>query len=186
MRIKSVLLSLCIAAILAACSPGADLPPLPQGQGRAYTLGPGDQLRIITYGEDQLTGDFVVNDGGNIEVPLLGTVKAEGLTVSQLQVEMADELKSRQLIKTPSVAIEVSQYRPVFVLGEVAKPGSYPYQPDMTVLTAVALAGGFTYRAVKDTQSVTRAMDGHASESRASPQSLLRPGDVVNVFERHF
>ena len=186
MRIKSILLCLCVAITLAACSPGADLPPLPQNESQAYTLGPGDQLRIITYGEDQLTGDFVVNDGGNIEVPLLGAVKAAGFTVSQLQVEMADELKSRQLIKTPSVAIEVSQYRPIFVLGEVAKPGSYPYQPEMTVLTAVALAGGFTYRAVKDTQSVTRAAVGQATESRATPRSLLRPGDVVNVFERHF
>ena len=172
--------------MLSACSPGADLPPLPQSEASAYTLGPGDQLRVITYGEDQLTGDFVVNDGGNIEVPLLGAVRAAGLTVSQLQVAMADELKSRQLIKTPSVAVEVSQYRPIFVLGEVSRPGSYPYQPDMTVLTAVALAGGFTYRAVKNTESVTRAEAGHATEHRATPQSLLRPGDVVNVYERHF
>jgi polysaccharide export outer membrane protein len=186
MRIKPVMFSLCIAAMLTACSPGADLPLLPQDQGRGYTLGPGDQLRIITYGEDQLTGDFTVNDGGNIEVPLLGTVKAKGLSVAQLQVEVANDLKSRQLIKAPSVAIEVSQYRPVFVLGEVVKPGSYPYQPEMTILTAIALAGGFTYRAVKDTQSVTRAAGGHASEFRATPQSLLQPGDVVNVFERHF
>jgi polysaccharide export outer membrane protein len=99
---------------------------------------------------------------------------------------MVAALKSRELIKTPSVAVEISQYRPIFVLGEVSRPGSYAYQPDMTVLTAVALAGGFTYRAVKATQSVTRAADGQATENRATPQSLLRPGDVVNVFERHF
>ena len=185
-RIRSTLISLSMATMLSACAPGADLTPLPQNTGRAYTLGPGDHLRVITYGEDQLTGDFVVNDAGNIEVPLLGAVPAAGLTVSQLQVGMADELKSRQLIKTPSVAVEISQYRPIFVLGEVARPGSYPYQPDMTVLTAVALAGGFTYRAVKATESVTRASAEQASENRATPQSLLRPGDVVNVFERHF
>ena len=181
-----ILLCLAMSVALSACAPGADLPPLPPGTGRAYTLGPGDRLRVITYGEEQLTGDFIVNDAGNIEVPLLGTVKTAGLTVSQLQDEMVEALKSRELIKTPSVAVEVSQYRPIFVLGEVTRPGSYPYQPDMTVLTAVALAGGFTYRAVKATQSVTRAAEGQATESRASPQSLLRPGDVVSVYERHF
>ncbi len=181
-----ILMAGALAVIVAGCSPGSDLPPLPQNHLQAYTLGTGDQLRVITYGEEQLTGDFVVNDGGNIEVPLLGTVKAAGLTVTQLQAEMTDALTSRQLLKTPSVAVEVSQYRPIFVLGEVSRPGSYAYQPDMTVLTAVALAGGFTYRAVKDTQSVTRAASDHAAENRASPQSMLRPGDVVNVFERHF
>jgi polysaccharide export outer membrane protein len=186
MHTRVILLCLAMSVALSACAPGANLPPLPPSSGRTYTLGPGDRLRVITYGEDQLTGDFVVNDAGNIEVPLLGTVSAQGRTVSQLQDEMVAALKSRELIKTPSVAVEISQYRPIFVLGEVSRPGSYAYQPDMTVLTAVALAGGFTYRAVKATQSVTRAADGNATENRATPQSLLRPGDVVNVFERHF
>ena len=186
MHARLILLSLGTSMALSACAPGANLPPMPRSETRAYTLGPGDRLRVITYGEDQLTGDFVVNDAGNIEVPLLGTVKTEGLTVSQLQVEMVAALKSRELIKTPSVAVEVSQYRPIFVLGEVSRPGSYAYQPKMTVLTAVALAGGFTYRAVKATQSVTRAAEGQATENRATPQSLLLPGDVVDVWERHF
>lgn len=186
MHTRLILLSLGAAMALSACAPGANLPPLPASESGAYNLGPGDRLRVITYGEEQLTGDFVVNDAGNIEVPLLGTVEAQGLMVSQLQAEMAAALKSRELIKTPSVAVEISQYRPVFVLGEVARPGSYAYQPKMTVLTAVALAGGFTYRAVKASQSVTRAAEGKATENRATPQSLLLPGDVVDVWERHF
>ncbi len=186
MHLRSVSLGLAASMTLSACAPGANLPPLPQNEGRPYALGPGDQLRVITYGEEQLTGDFIVNDAGDIEVPLLGGVKTKGLTVAQLQDEMTAELKSRKLIRTPSVAVEVSRYRPIFVLGEVSRPGSYPYQPDMTVLTAVALAGGFTYRAVKATQSVTRASSGQATESRATPQSLLQPGDVVDVLERHF
>ncbi len=185
-RKTSAIVGAAFTLAIAGCSPGADLPMLPDDGTRAYTLGPGDQLRVITYGEDQLTGDFTVNDGGNIQVPLLGAVKVAGLTVPEVQTEMTGLLSRGQILKNPSIAVEVSQYRPIFILGEVSKPGSYPYQPEMTVLTAVALAGGFTYRAVQDRESVTRATNGHAVESQATRQSILRPGDVVTVFERHF
>ena len=90
------------------------------------------------------------------------------------------------MFKQPSVAVEVVQYRPIFILGEVKKPGQYKYQPGMTVLTAVAIAGGFTYRAVEDTFSVVRTASGKTIEARASRQSLLETGDVVTVYERHF
>lgn len=170
----------------ASCAPGGDLPPLPPPSDTAYRLGPGDQVRIITFGEQQLTGDFRVSDSGLIAVPLLGPIKASGLTSRQLGEVIAAELKRRKLFQDPSVTVEITDYRPIFILGEINKPGQYPYQPGMTVLTAVAIAGGFTYRAVQDRVSVLRKENGIPTESLATGAALLQPGDVVTIFERRF
>lgn len=179
---------LAVAALmaLAACSPGRDLAPLPEFHSDIYRLGGGDQVRIITFGEDQLTGEFRVDDQGRIALPLLGGVKAEGLTPQQLEDYVGSELRKRNLLKDASVSVEVLAYRPIFVLGEVAKPGQYPYQPGMTVLTSVAVAGGFTYRAVQDYESVVRTIKGDATEGLVKPSSFVAPGDVIKVFERRF
>ncbi len=179
-------LQLCVLSFLAACAPWSDLPPLPDYQASAYRLGGGDQIRIITYGEDQLTGEFRVDDQGRIAVPLLGGVQAAGLTPQQLEERLAGELRQHNLMRNPSVSVEVLAYRPIFVLGEVAKPGQYPFQPGMTVLTSAAIAGGFTYRAVQDHAAVIRTTSGKAVEGLAVPSTLLAPGDVVKVFERQF
>lgn len=170
----------------ASCAPGGDLPPLPPLSDAAYRLGPGDQVRIITFGEQQLTGDFKVSDSGVIALPLLGPIQASGLTSRQLADVIAVELKRRKLFRDPSVVVEISAYRPIFILGEVSKPGQYPYQPGMTVLTAVAVAGGFTYRAVQDDASVLRSNGGKPEEGLATGATLLQPGDVVTIFERRF
>lgn len=173
--------------VLAACgTPGDNLPPIPTAQNDVYRLGAGDQVRIITFSDEQLTGDFRVNDSGNIALPLIGPVKAEGLTTNQLEGTVAQVLKQKNLYRDPSVAVEVISYRPVFVLGEVSKPGQFPYQPGMSLITSVAVAGGFTYRAVDDMGSIVRTVDGKPEEFRASRQTLLRPGDVVTIYERHF
>ncbi len=147
-------------AMLAACAPGRGLAPLPPTSDAAYRLGPGDRVRVITFGEQQLTGEFRVSDNGTIAVPLIGTAKASGLTSRQLAEGIGAELQRRNLFKDPSVVVEVVEYRPIFVLGEVSKPGEFPYQPNMTVLTAVAVAGGFTYRAVEDRAAVVRTVRG--------------------------
>ena len=171
---------------LAACAPGENLPPISEYHNTGYKLGVGDQIRIITFGEDQLTGNFRVDDRGNISLPLLGDVHAEGLTPEQVGTLVSNELKQRKLLQDPSVAVEVAAYRPVFVLGEVAKPGQYAYQPGMTMLTTVAIAGGFTYRGVQDYASVVRTTDHEAVEGKVTPLSFIAPGDVVNVYERRF
>ena len=181
----------CLVVLLAGCAPGRDLPPLPAADA-TYRLGPGDAVRLIVFGEDQLSGEFHVNDSGRIALPLVGAVPAAGLTPAGLQTAVVAALRNASLLREPSVAAEVTTYRPIFVLGEVNKPGQYPYQPGMTVVTAAAVAGGFTYRAIEDYAAVLRTYSGgdgggsRVLEGKATRQTLVQPGDVITVFERRF
>lgn len=178
-----------VVAVLSGCSNAPSLPPLYDGATGDYRLGAGDQVRVITYDEPQLSNTFVVGEDGTIAFPLVGMVHVAGLEVPALATVLADRLREKGLLTHPSVSAEVSVYRPVFVLGEVAHPGQYPYQPGMNMLTAAALAGGFTYRAVKDHAGVVRrgAGEGAASvEGRVGRGSPLEPGDVVTIYERYF
>lgn len=177
---------LALLATMSACAPGANLPVLTVSKAQTYALGVDDQIRVITYGEDQLSEDFRIDDSGNIAVPLLGTVHAAGLSTRALGERIATELEAKKLLRSPSVSVEVTAYRPIFVLGEVAKPGQYPYQPSMTMLTAVAAAGGFTYRAVQGYSYVVRQGEHEAHEGKLLPQSYVEPGDVIKVYERSF
>jgi len=183
-RLPAIGLAACLA--LSACAPGADLPPLPTTTATAYTLGPGEEVRVTIFGQTQLTGLFTVSDRGTISVPLLGDVPAEGQTTGQLSQTIATALRQRKLLNDPSVAVEITKYRPVFILGEVEKPGQYPFEPGMTALTLVAVAGGFTYRAQTGYVSVLRKVDGQVTEGRAPRGEEIEPGDVVTVFERYF
>jgi polysaccharide biosynthesis/export protein len=176
-----------LGAVLAAgCAPGRDLPPLPAAASTGYRLGAGDAVRLITFGEDALTGEFHVNDSGAIAMPLIGPVHAAGLTTRELEAAVTAALRHANMLRAPSVAAEITAYRPIFVLGEVNKPGQYPYQPGMTVVTAAAVAGGFTYRAVEAYASVVRTQDGQATEGKAMRQAFVQPGDVITIFERRF
>ncbi|HEY1933485.1 MAG TPA: polysaccharide biosynthesis/export family protein [Acetobacteraceae bacterium] len=177
---------LCLLLLLLfGCAPGRGLPPIPPGSSE-YRLGAGDSVRLTVFGEDQLTGEYRVGDSGSIAVPLLGEVRAAGLTPVALQRLVTAALTRDKLLRDPSVVAEVTAYRPIFVLGEVNKPGEFPYQPGMTVVTAAAVAGGFTYRAVQSYASVVRTIDGHAVEGKATRQTYLQPGDVITVYERWF
>ena len=191
--LKAILIPALLAvAPLSACAPGGNLPEVADYGVRNYKLGAGDQIRIITFGEDQLTGEFRVDDRGRIALPLLGSVQASGLTPEELDRKIEDGLREKKLLRSPSVSVEILAYRPVFVLGEVAKPGQYPYQPGMTMLTTVAIAGGFTYRGVQDYAEVVRtannatAGSGKAVEGKITPSSYVAPGDVIKVLERRF
>jgi polysaccharide export outer membrane protein len=172
--------------LLAACSPGSGLPPLAATTPGPYRLGVGDEMRVITFGEERLTGQFKVNDRGEIAVPLLGTIRANGLTTTELEKSISKQLTDKKVLLDPSVSVEVLKYRPVFILGEVSKPGEYPYQPGMTVLTAVAIAGGFTYRAETDYASILRTTDKQPVEGRVPRGMEVRPGDVIDIYERYF
>jgi polysaccharide biosynthesis/export protein len=185
-RVASVIL---VALSVTGCMPGGDLPNLPPASNVQYRLGSGDQIRVITYNETQLSNTFTVGDNGTISLPLVGTVEASGMTAGELASNISSTLEKKQLISDPSVSVEVTTYRPIAVLGEVNHPGEYPYQPGMTMLTAVALAGGFTYRAITGYASDVRhegQMDGHAVTGLIEPDSNLKPGDVVTIFQRYF
>jgi polysaccharide export outer membrane protein len=171
---------------LAACAPVHGLPDLPPTAPTAYRLGPGDVVRLITFGEENLTGEFRVGDSGTIALPLVGQVHAAGLSPEELGTQVGQVLVKANLLRAPSVSVEIITYRPIFVLGEVSKPGQYPYQPSMTVVTAAAVAGGFTYRAIEDYAAVVRTENGVATEGKATRQTFVQPGDVITIFERRF
>ena len=185
-RRSAAALGLAACLALGACAPGGDLAPLPPAASTRYLLGPGDQIRIITFGEDGLSEIFRVNDAGNVAVPLLGAVHAAGLTPDALGARLAGDLKSRDLLRTPSVSVEITEYRPVYVLGEVTRPGQYTYQPGMTALSIIAIAGGYTYRAYDPYEAVTRRTRGKTVTGRADPNVKLLPGDIVTVLQRFF
>ncbi|MFT8720346.1 polysaccharide biosynthesis/export family protein [Acetobacter sp.] len=173
---------------VAACSPTHGLRPIGDMSG-VYKLGAGDQIRVLTYNDPQLSNTFVVSDSGTIDFPLLGTVRAVGQTPQGFAAALTNQLSNKGLLHKPSVSVEVAQYRPIFVLGEVSRPGQYNYLPGMTMETAVALAGGYTYRAIKDTASVVRTegvVEERAVKGKIDPQTLLAPGDVVTIYERFF
>ncbi|MBY0429220.1 MAG: polysaccharide export protein [Alphaproteobacteria bacterium] len=149
-----------------------------------YVLGVGDKLRITVYGETDLSGEFQVSSTGMVSMPLIGETKAQGTTVSKLKSAITSKLLDGYL-KDPKVSMEVLNYRPFFIVGEVMKPGSYDYQNGMTVINAIALAGGYTYRADKDDITIKRGGQ-NAKPEKAKEDSTVGAGDVVSVPERFF
>jgi len=150
--------------------------------GAAYRLGPGDHLALIVFGAPELSAtDINVAADGTIALSLAGTLKATGLTLNELTDAVRDRLKEG-FVHDPRVSMQILSYRPFYVLGEVKTPGEYPYIPGMTVTTAVARAGGFTFRAYEDEFGVTR----NGVKYRATETSKLQPDDVVVVPARIF
>lgn len=151
----------------------------------AYKLGPGDKVRVTVFNEKDLSGDFDVSDQGLIALPLIGQVKVAGLTISQVEAIVTQKYGKDYLVD-PHVTVEVLNYRPFFILGEVQKPGSYPYVSGMTVENAVALAGGYTPRANKDRIVIKHGNDPNAPEQRVQEDAPVLPGDIIRVPERFF
>ena len=159
---------------------------VPPSSDPGYKLGPNDRLRITVFGQPTLTGEYTLDGNGVLAFPLIGNVPASGMTTQQLQKTIAGKLEPDYLIN-PSVSAEVVTRRPFFIIGEVQKPGNYPYVPDMTALNAVAMAGGFTYRARKNDYYIKRLdKDGKMVRIEASAGTVLRPGDTLEVRERYF
>ena len=150
-----------------------------------YLLDSGDRLRITVFGQDGLTNSYIVDAAGSINVSLIGPVQARGLTPIQLSRAVAGRLK-QGYVRDPHVAVEVETYRPFFILGEVTAPGQYPYVANMTVETAVAIAGGFSPRAQKRGVQLTRNMNGQPLRNDVPLNFLVRPGDTIMVGERWF
>jgi polysaccharide export outer membrane protein len=159
--------------------------PMPASHDAAYRLDAGDKLRVVVYGQEGLTNTYAIDAGGSITMPLIGSVPARGRTPASLAAEIAAKLRNGY-IRDPSVAVEIEAYRPFFILGEVAAPGQYPYVPNMSVESAVAIAGGFSPRARRDRVTLTHA-DASGSMRIVVPLgTALSPGDTVLVGERWF
>ena len=152
---------------------------------QSYVLGPSDRVRLRVYGEGDITGDYEVDTNGYISVPLAGRVKAAGLTTQQLERSVAAAL-SRGLLRDPRVNIEIATYRPFFILGEVKKAGEYPYKSGLTVLDAVASAGGYTYRANEAKVVIRRAGSRIEETHSLDAPVLVFPGDNIRIPERYF
>jgi len=154
--------------------------------GPDYKLGPNDRVRVIVFGQPTLTNEYVLDGNGVLAFPLIGNIPANGMTTSQLQKTIATKLEPDYL-HNPSVSAEVLTRRPFYVVGEVHKPGNYPYVTDLTALSAVAMAGGFTYRARKNDFYIKRIdQGGKMVRIEAKPGTSLRPGDTLEVRERLF
>ncbi|MFC7334940.1 polysaccharide biosynthesis/export family protein [Rhodocista pekingensis] len=157
---------------------------IPVASAAEYRLGSGDKLRVAVFAEPDLSGEFEVEGAGIISLPLIGQLKAGGLTPRELERAIADKLADGYLVN-PRVSVEVMNYRPFFILGEVNSPGSYAYVNGMTVLNAVALAGGYTYRARKDRIVILRGGRSN-DEELASEATEVLPGDIIRIPERLF
>jgi polysaccharide export outer membrane protein len=152
---------------------------------RQYLLDAGDRLRVVVYGQEGLTNSYAIDAGGSITMPLIGAVAARGLTPAGLASHISRRLRNGY-IREPSVAVEVEAYRPFFILGEVAAPGQYPYVPNMSAESAVAIAGGFSPRAKRDAVTLTHADPNGSIRAVVPLGTPLNPGDTVLVGERWF
>jgi polysaccharide export outer membrane protein len=159
--------------------------PMPVAHDAAYRLDAGDKLRVVVYGQEGLTNTYAIDAGGSITMPLIGAVPARGRTPAGLASEISSRLRNGY-IRDPSVAVEIESYRPFFILGEVAAPGQYPYVPNMSVESAVAIAGGFSPRARRDLVTLTHSDSAGSSRVVVPLGTPLNPGDTVLVGERWF
>jgi polysaccharide export outer membrane protein len=172
-------------AALAQTAPEATPDVVNPSPAFEYHLGAGDKVRVIVFGEDALTGEFFVSSAGTVSFPLIGDVPAAGITIPQLQKAIETRLADGYL-KQPRVSAEVLNYRPFYILGEVMKPGEYPFTSGLTVLNAVARAEGFTYRADTRKVFIKRATSPGEHVLPLTTATPVEPGDTVRIGERLF
>ncbi|MCR6645546.1 MAG: polysaccharide export protein [Terricaulis sp.] len=149
-----------------------------------YRLGPGDQLRVTVFNEPSLTGQYQVSDQGAIAYPLVGSIQAAGKTLPEFSQALQEALQT--YIRAPNVSVEVANYRPFFILGEVQRPGTYPYSAHLTVQNAVATAGGFTYRANEGRVYIKHANEAQERAYRLTNSTPVLPGDTIRIGQRLF
>ncbi|MEM7005754.1 MAG: polysaccharide biosynthesis/export family protein [Pseudomonadota bacterium] len=199
MRISSMLIMVVAAlavSIMAACQSApaagleqaqiADVPPTVGSVDDAYTLGNGDRLRVTVFGEPELSGEYLVDGTGLVSLPLVGEIPALGTTVRSFQQEVERQLVEKELLVSPRVSAEVINFRPYYILGEVGRPGEYPYTDALTVMNAVATAEGFTYRANRRTVFIRGVNESEERSVRLSPTLRVQPGDTIRIGERIF
>ena len=157
----------------------------PAEPASSYVLGPNDRIRLKVYGESDITGEYEIDSTGNVSVPLAGHLKAAGLTTRQLERSITSAL-SKGIVRDPRVNVEIAIYRPYYILGEVKKSGEYPYRLGLTVMDAVASAGGFTYRANENKVFLRRSGNGAEETYALDAPVPVFPGDNIRIPERYF
>jgi polysaccharide export outer membrane protein len=183
MRIYRTFIAPALAVAVAGCA-AESLPVGPPPQATAYTLGAGDKIRVTTFGFENLSGEFIIGADNAIALPLIGAISAKGATPVELQAKITNALLDRKIVRDPRVSAVVIEYRPYYILGEVGKPGQYPFTNGLTVLKAVATAQGFTYRANEKTIFITRDLTNSEITVPLTPSTPVRPGDTVRIAER--
>jgi protein involved in polysaccharide export with SLBB domain len=145
----------------------------------------GEKIRITVYGEPTLSGDYDIDPNGVVSLPLAGTVQAVGLTQPELEQALAKKFKSEYL-RNPKVTVTILQFRPIYIVGEISKPGEFPFKPGLNILTAMALAGGGTYRANRNYVLIQHIGETDMKEYPQSAETMILPGDLIRVPERYF
>lgn len=158
---------------------------LPEQSGREYILGSGDVIRISLYGDDSFTGEYKISENNRISLPLVGAYDTNGKTISVLEQDITDIL-ANGYYRDPRISANVVTYRPFYILGEVNKPGAYPYHAGLTLQQAVSIAGGYTYRANERKFKLQRTDSQEVHKVRMDPGIRLGPGDTVEIMERYF
>lgn len=185
-KLLAIFSILCLGTSTAGCAGSGQLPQLAlTSRDASYALGSGDKLRITVYGEEKLSGEYLIDGTGSIAFPLVGAIPAKGLTAPALADRLSTAL-SKGYLDNPSVAIDVLNFRPYYILGEVTKPGEYPFVEGLTVFSAVAKAEGFTYRA-DERRVYIRHKDGAAETFyKLDGVTPVQPGDTIRILERRF
>ncbi len=183
--LKSLILVFAIGGAIPVAASAQQAPVT--AESLEYTLAPGDRIRIAIFGEEALTGDYVITSGGNLSFPLVGNLAASNKTVEELQTALTAALADGYL-KDPRVTIQVVAFRPFYILGEVARPGDYPVSTGLTLAQAVSQAGGYSYRANTRKIFIKRANETaeRLIDLRKSGPVIVRAGDTIRIAERHF
>jgi protein involved in polysaccharide export with SLBB domain len=163
----------------------ADIVALRTAASAPPILAAGEKINVIVYGETSLSGDYLIDPSGYVSLPLAGTVKAAGLTPAQLQQNLEKQFSSKYLTN-PKVTVEVVEFRPFYILGEVVKPGAYPYAGGLNVLSAIAIAGGTTYRAKTSEVLIQHLGEDQMREYELVGPVPILPGDIIQVPRRYF
>lgn len=175
-----------LAVILTGCASDRVVTSQPLAENSVpYMLDSGDQLRILVFGQEDMSGEYKVDGSGFISIPLMEPMQTRGLSTQQLEAALVTHL-GQTLLRNPSVSVEILNYRPFFILGEVNNSGQYPFISGMTVQTAVAIAGGFTYRANELDVLITRKQGEDIVEMRVPATQPVLPGDTILIEERFF
>jgi polysaccharide export outer membrane protein len=184
-RSSAIALALLVAGCAAGSITEAEQQTLAAAATAAPKVQPGDKIRVTVYGEDKLSGDYQIDQSGQISLPLAGTISAQGLTQAELEQALAKKFRSEYL-RNPKVTVTISTLQPYYMMGEVEKPGEYQYKSGLNVLTALATAGGPTYRASRSVVQIQRKGETSMREYPVSVAVPTLPGDVIRVPERYF